>query len=90
MNKSELISEIAERADVSKSVAARVLEATTGAIEGALSTGESVTLIGFGTFDVSYRAARTGRNPQTGAPLEIAASTLPRFKPGKSLKDAVA
>ncbi len=89
MNKSELIDAIAESADLPKAAAGRALDATLEAVTAALTKGESVALVGFGTFTVKERAARTGRNPQTGAAIEIAAATLPSFKPGKALKDAV-
>ena len=89
MNKSELIDAIAESADLPKAAAGRALDATLEAVTAALTKGESVALVGFGTFTVKERAARTGRNPQTGAAIEIAAATLPTFKPGKALKDAV-
>ncbi len=89
MNKSELIDAISESADISKADAGRALDATLEAIEGALKSGDTVSLIGFGTFSVKERAARTGRNPQTGAPIQIAASKAPGFKPGKALKDAL-
>lgn len=89
MNKSELVDAIASSADISKAAAARALEAVTESIITALKAGDSVALVGFGTFAVKERAARTGRNPQTGASIEIAASKTPAFKPGKALKDAV-
>ncbi|WP_286241070.1 HU family DNA-binding protein [Neptuniibacter halophilus] len=89
MNKSELIDAIAASADIPKAAAGRALDATLEAVTGALQNGDSVALVGFGTFSVKERAARTGRNPQTGNPIEIAAATLPTFKPGKALKDAV-
>lgn len=89
MNKAELIESIAASADMPKAAAGRALDAMVETIEGALKKGDSVSLIGFGTFSVKERAARTGRNPQTGAPIEIAASNIPSFKAGKSLKDAV-
>ena len=89
VNKSELIDAIAESADISKASAGRALDAMTGAVTGALKKGDQVTLIGFGTFSVKERAARTGRNPQTGAEIKIAASKVPGFKAGKALKDAV-
>ena len=89
MNKSELINAIAASADISKAAAGRALDATTDAITGALKKGDTVTLIGFGTFKVSKRAARTGRNPRTGAELKIAARKAPAFSAGKALKDAV-
>jgi len=89
MNKSDLIEAMADAADISKSAASRALDGLTDAISVALKDGDSVSLIGFGTFSVKQRAARTGRNPQTGASIEIAASKTPAFKAGKALKDAV-
>jgi DNA-binding protein HU-beta len=89
MNKSELIDAIASKSDLSKAQASQALEATFAAIEQALKSGEAVTLVGFGTFSVKERAARTGRNPKTGEPIQIAASKVPGFKAGKGLKDAV-
>ena len=89
MNKAELIDKIAKDADITKAQANEALDAFTGAVTAALKKGDRVTLVGFGTFSVKERAARTGRNPQTGQPIEIAAATLPNFKPGKALKDAV-
>jgi DNA-binding protein HU-beta len=89
MNKTELVEAIAKEADISKAAAARALDAATAAITGALKKGDSVTLIGFGTFKVSQRAARTGRNPQTGKEIKIAARKAPGFTAGKALKDAV-
>ncbi|BDC78555.1 TPA: HU family DNA-binding protein [Pseudomonas aeruginosa] len=89
MNKTELIDAIAEKADLSKADAGKALNATIEAIQGALKSGEAVTLVGFGTFDVKNRAARTGRNPQTGKEINIAAAKVPGFKAGKALKDAV-
>ena len=89
MNKSELIDAIAASADISKAEAGRALDAVLDSITGALKTGDSVVLVGFGTFAVKERAARTGRNPQTGAPIEIEAARIPGFKAGKALKDAV-
>ncbi|MAY37473.1 MULTISPECIES: HU family DNA-binding protein [Spongiibacter] len=88
MNKSELIDAIAESADLSKASAGRALDAAVEAITNALKSNDSVSLVGFGTFSVKERAARTGRNPQTGAPIEIAAAKIPSFKAGKALKDA--
>ncbi|MDF2179430.1 HU family DNA-binding protein [Aliiglaciecola sp. CAU 1673] len=88
MNKTDLINQMAERADISKATAGRVIDAMTGAVTEALSKGEEVTILGFGTFKISERAARTGRNPQTGAVIQIAASKVPSFKAGKALKDA--
>ena len=89
MNKSELIDAIASGADVSKASAGRALDSAIGAITGALKRGDSVSLVGFGTFSVKHRAARAGRNPQTGAEIQIAAANVPSFKAGKALKDAV-
>ena len=89
MNKSELIDAIAASADLPKAAAGRALDATLDAVTAALTKGESVALGGFGTFTTKERAARDGRNPQTGATIKIAAATLPTFKPGKALKDAV-
>lgn len=89
MNKSELIDLIASRSDISKSAAADALEAMTDGITGALASGQSVTLVGFGTFSTSRRAARDGRNPRTGETIKIKASTLAKFKAGKALKDAL-
>jgi DNA-binding protein HU-beta len=89
MNKSNLIEAMAEGADISKSAAGRALDALVDAISVALKNGDNVSVIGFGTFSVKARAARTGRNPQTGASIEIAASKTPSFKAGKALKDAV-
>ena len=89
MNKSELIDAIAESADLSKVSAGKALDATISAISQALKNGDSVSLVGFGIFTVRERAARAGRNPQTGEALEIKASKIPAFKAGKMLKDAV-
>jgi DNA-binding protein HU-beta len=89
MNKSDLIEAMAEAGDISKAAAGRALDALTDSIAMALKKGESVSLIGFGTFSVKERAARSGRNPQTGASIEIAASKTPSFKAGKALKDGV-
>ena len=89
MNKAELIDAVAASADIPKAAAGRALDAIIESIEGALKNGDSVALVGFGTFSVKERAARTGRNPQTGAPIEIAAAKIPSFKAGKALKDAV-
>jgi len=90
MNKSELIDAIAEKGGLSKADAGKALDATIASVTEALKAGDTVTLVGFGTFGVKERAARTGRNPQTGATLEIKASKVPNFKAGKGLKDAVA
>ncbi len=89
MNKSELIDAIAASADISKAAAGRALDSMVEAITGALKNGDQVTLIGFGTFAVKERAARSGRNPQTGATIKIEAAKVPSFKAGKALKDAV-
>ena len=89
MNKSELISIIATEAELSKEQAKKALAATLKGIMEALKEGDEVPLIGFGTFKVSHRAAREGRNPSTGDKIQIAASNLPIFKAGKSLKESV-
>ncbi len=89
MNKSELIDAIAASADISKAAAGRALDAVTDSIAAALRNDDQVSLVGFGTFLVKERAARTGRNPQTGAPINIPAAKIPSFKAGKGLKDAV-
>lgn len=89
MNKSELVDAVAASADISKVAAAAALDAVIKSITKALKTGDSVTLVGFGTFSVKKRAARVGRNPQTGKEIKIAASKLPGFKAGKALKDTV-
>lgn len=89
MNKSELIDVIASTADLPKAAAGRALDAVIESITAELKKGGDVSLVGFGVFTVKDRAARTGRNPQTGAPIEISAAKVPSFKPGKALKDAV-
>ncbi len=89
MNKSELIAQVAEVADLQKKDAARAVEAVFSVISDALKNGEKVQLVGFGNFEVRERAARKGRNPQTGEEIEIAASKVPAFKPGKALKELV-
>lgn len=89
MNKAELIEHIAEHADLSKACAARALEAVLGAVTTTLKNKDAVTLVGFGTFVVSQRAARAGRNPSTGVAIKIAQSNVPKFRPGKALKDAL-
>ena len=89
MNKSELIDAVAASAGLTKADAGRAIDATTAAITAALKGGDAVTLVGFGTFKVTQRAARTGRNPRTGAELKIAASKAPAFTAGKTLKDSV-
>lgn len=89
MNKTELIERIAMDADLSKAAAARALDATLSVVRQTLKKGGKVQLTGFGTFEVSKRAARTGRNPRTGEPVKIAAARVPKFSPGKALKDAL-
>ncbi|HSP22192.1 HU family DNA-binding protein [Planococcus sp. FY231025] len=89
MNKTELVNSVAEAAELSRKDAAKAVDAAFEAIQEALTKGDKVQLIGFGNFEVRERAARKGRNPQTGAEIEIAASKVPAFKPGKALKDAV-
>ncbi|HGO7979812.1 TPA: HU family DNA-binding protein [Neisseria meningitidis] len=89
MNKSELIEAIAQEADISKAAAQKALDATTNAVTAALKQGDTVTLVGFGTFYVGERAERQGRNPKTGEPLTIAAAKTPKFRAGKALKDAL-
>ncbi len=89
MNKTDLIDHIAKQADVSKAAAGRALDALVGAIKTTLKKGGSVTLVGFGTFVVGKRAARSGRNPRTGATSKIKAAKVPKFRPGKGLKDAI-
>ena len=89
MNKTELVDQIATAADISKAAAGRALDAAVDAIKDALKNGDTVNLIGFGTFYVGERAARTGRNPKTGDTINIGASKNPAFKAGKALKDAV-
>lgn len=89
MNKTDLIDALASAADFSKAEASRAIDAVLDEITKALQKGESVTLVGFGTFQVRERAERTGRNPKTGDSIRIAASKNPTFKPGKALKDAV-
>lgn len=88
-NKSDLIEAIAKSADISKAAAGRALDATIDAVMKSLKKGEDVSLVGFGTFYVGKRAARTGRNPQTGAAIKIKAAKVPKFRAGKGLKDAV-
>ena len=89
MNKSELIDAIAESADLTKADAGRALDGFIGAVTKALSNGDSVALVGFGTYAVKERAERKGRNPQTGAEITIKAAKIPSFKAGKTLKDGV-
>ena len=88
MNKTELVDQVAGAADISKAAAGRAVDAALEAIKGALKAGDTVNLIGFGTFYVGERAARTGRNPRTGKTLEIQAAKSPKFRAGKTLKDA--
>ena len=89
MNKTELIEHIAAKSDISKAAATRALTSLIEAVKKTLKKGDTVTLVGFGTFSVSKRAARMGRNPRTGAALKIKAAKVPRFKAGKGLKDAL-
>ena len=89
MNKANLVNKIAEDAGLSKQDAANALNAVLDAVSSTLKKGDKVTLVGFGTFSISKRAARTGRNPQTGAAIQIAAKNVVKFKPGKDLSDAV-
>jgi len=89
VNKSQLIDKIAAGADISKAAAGRALDSMTDAVTEALKKGDQVALVGFGTFSVRERSARTGRNPQTGETIQIAAAKVPSFKAGKALKDAV-
>lgn len=89
MNKAELIDSVAESAELSKADAGRAIDAMVSAVTKALKKGDSVTLVGFGTFEVRKRGARTGRNPRTGETIKIKASKNPAFKAGKALKDAV-
>jgi len=89
MNKSELVAKISEGADISKASAGRALDSLIESVTTELASGGDVALVGFGTYKVNDRAARTGRNPQTGAEIQIAAAKVPAFKAGKALKDAV-
>jgi len=89
MNKSELIEHIAKQADISKAAATRALDAIVGGVKSTLKKSGSVTIVGFGTFAVTKRAARTGRNPRTGAAIKIKSAKVPKFRPGKGLKDAL-
>lgn len=89
MNKTELIAKVAEQTDLTKKDAAKAVDAVFEAISEALRNGEKVQIIGFGNFEVRHRAARKGRNPQTGEEIEIAASKVPAFKPGKALKEGI-
>jgi len=90
MNKTDLITKVAELTELSKKDATKAVDAVFEAIAGALEQGDKVQLVGFGNFEVRERQARKGRNPQTGEEIDIAASKIPAFKPGKSLKDQVA
>lgn len=89
MTKADLVNAMAEKAELSKTDAEKALKAFTDAVTDALKAGEKVALVGFGTFSVGQRAARTGQNPQTGDKIQIAAANTPKFKAGKALKDAV-
>ena len=89
MNKQDLVSQVADSADISKTKAASAVDAVIDAVKHALKKGDDVRLVGFGTFSVASRAATTGRNPRTGEPIRIPASKQPKFKAGKELKDAV-
>lgn len=89
MNKQELIDKMADSADITKAAAGRALDSMLDSITGALKQGDSVVLVGFGTFSVRDRKARTGRNPQTGAEIQIKAAKVPGFKAGKAFKDAL-
>ncbi|MCV2885037.1 HU family DNA-binding protein [Aestuariibacter sp. AA17] len=88
MNKNDMVEAIAAGADISKAAAGRALDSFTDAVTAALKEGDQVALVGFGTFSVRERAARSGRNPQTGETIQIAAAKVPSFKAGKALKDA--
>lgn len=89
MNKSELISSVSEKAEITKKDAEKIVNAVFASIEEALAKGEKVQLVGFGTFEVRERASRTGRNPKTGEEISIPATKVPAFKAGKALKEAV-
>lgn len=89
MNKTELIDHIAEQADISKAAAGHALDAVIGGVRAPLKKGGTVTLVGFGTFAMGKRTARTGRNPRTGDAIKIKAAKVPKFRPGKALKDAL-
>ncbi|MBL0028679.1 MAG: HU family DNA-binding protein [Rhodanobacteraceae bacterium] len=89
MNKADIVSAIADHAELSKADAGRALDAMIEVVKKSLKKGDSVSLVGFGTFAVRKRAARTGRNPRTGATIKIKASKIPAFKAGKALKDAI-
>ena len=89
MTKTEIVEQMAQDAGISRTIADTALRSAIDSISNSLAKGQEVTIVGFGTFSVASRAARTGRNPQTGEPIEIKATKVPRFKPGKALKDAV-
>jgi DNA-binding protein HU-beta len=89
VNKTELIEHIAEKSDISKAAATRALESVIGAVVTTLKKGETLSLVGFGTFVAGTRDARTGRNPRTGDAIKIEAAKVPKFRPGKALKDAL-
>jgi DNA-binding protein HU-beta len=89
MNKTELVEHMAKHAEISKAAAGRALESLMGAVKTTLKKGGTVALVGFGTFAVGKRAARVGRNPKTGAALKIKAAKVPKFRPGKGLKEAL-
>ncbi len=89
MNKTELVEHMAKHAEISKAAAGRALESLMGAVRTTLKKGGTVALVGFGTFAVGKRAARVGRNPKTGAALKIKAAKVPKFRPGKGLKEAL-
>ena len=89
MTKADLVNTIAEKAGLSKADAEKALKAFTDAVTDAMKAGEKVSLVGFGTFSVGQRAARTGQNPQTGAKINIPAAKVPKFKAGKALKDSI-
>lgn len=90
MTKAELVDAVAKSANLTKAAADKAVGAVISAVSDALEKGDKVTLVGFGSFEVSTRKARTGRNPQTGKEIKIAAAKVPKFRPGKALKDAVA
>ncbi|HWI39942.1 MAG TPA: HU family DNA-binding protein [Verrucomicrobiae bacterium] len=90
MTKAELVAEIAEASGISRAAAEKVVKAFTDAVVETLKKGEKLTIVGFGTFEVGERGERTGRNPQSGEEIKIAASKSPKFRPGKALKDAIA
>lgn len=89
MNKAEFVGAVADQAELTKADAGRAIDAAIEVIKKALKKGDSVSLVGFGTFEVRKRAARTGRNPRTGATIKIKAAKIPKFRPGKALKDAL-